>query len=672
MSDSADSSSIQLSKILNLIVGTEDSIKFMRMYATKVKQSTKWHTNYLIGSQCDGLRLEGSDVDLMYVHNHLPVLDTLCGDATDVTLPTNCLIAYCSPSSSAYICLEMHIQLHDLLNTRQHLFDALCHSVIYYKDILMASSSLFLQHYIRIGDGDVVGPSQMNAMPMNIDNDNVEAFHCKTFPLVANEWIHRKRKYSWPSPHLIQLVKKLGYHLVPIGDYNTTMNQFQWRISFVLQECLLVRAFSHVQMKVYAFMKMMKSEVLSVYKSQQTGDPLITSYHIKTLMFWTIECVPKYLWCGQNLILCIQICIGSLKCFVKSNFMPHYFMPQCNLFKKHVSKDRHDIINALSKYAKNPSTVIAMMTKVMDIVRIVQNNYVLPSYHTHRELMFHTRGISFCSNNPMTVTLVLLTTVHKMNDCDWFLTYGLLLNSMLNFKQRIETQPSGGVKSLYKHYRKVKQISLRYTHLDISTGWLLLSSYLYQIHNYEECGKLTIEKVILPITELPHVVYCGIFLDPNQLKYALTREYGRMSISQLFKHLACCSFRLHNSLVPCELNIETNLYLEKGINSVPFLPLTYAYLLSFLCSYHLHDVRLQCTTLHHLQSTLNDKHSGPIGSFEYVHTLNMIGICFELMGDVSNAAYYYRLSDTNCIPFIASEAANIRLQLLMIQNNIYN
>ena len=87
-----------------------------------------------------------------------------------------------------------------------------------------------------------------------------------------------------------------------------------------------------------------------------------------------------------------------------------------------------------------------------------------------------------------------------MTELEWYLAYGLLLSTMSNFKQPFVTQASDGVKSLYKQYRKVKQISLLYTHLDISTGWLLMSSYLYHTHNYEICREMINRKVILPIT----------------------------------------------------------------------------------------------------------------------------------------------------------------------------
>ena len=678
MSNPVELSSIHLSQIVELLIGTEDAIKSMRMGVNKLTLSNKWVARYTIGSQCDCLNLKGSDIDNMIVHKQLPVIDTLSGDGTVAMLRSNYLLACWSPSSSAYVCIEMHIN--ETLNSRKHVTDALWHSVIYYRDSLLVSSSLFLQHNSLVVGGDVVGPSHMNAVPIDIDNDNVHAFHCKTFPLVADEWIHRKRKYHWPSPRLIQLSEKLGYHLVPIGDYNTTMLQFQWRISFVLQECLLVRTFNHLQMQVYALLKMIKSEVLSAYKSQHTGTSLITSYHIKTLMFWTVECIPKYIWCSKNLLLCIQICLMFLKHFVKSNFMPHYFIPNCNLFKKHVSTDLSSFVIDLSKYAKNPLSAIVMVNEVMDIVPtfLACNNDILKVIHTYTKLVEYAKLTIADWNNPiypMRVMQTLLPTVHGMTELEWYLTYGLLLSSMLNNEQRIKPQPFDGVKSLYKHYRKVKQISLLYTHLDISTGWLVLSSYLYQTHDYERCREIANGKVILPIIVFPQVIYCGQIRNIEELVHTLTYECSRTSISHLLKHLACCPIGLHMNLLPRELDIETNLFSEDGINSVYFLSLQYAYFLSFLCSYHLHDVRLQFTYLHHLQSMANDEHFGFIvgkkGPWQII--LNMVGICFELMGDVSNAAHYYRLSAANggMMPWL-NKAANIRLRLLMMQNNIYH
>ena len=186
MSNPVELSTIQLSQILNSIIGTQNIIKSRRIAVNKLTRSHKWFTLYIIGSRCDGFSLKGVDVDYMLVHKHLPVIDTYCSDESCKTPPPNYLLACCSPSSTAYMCLEIHIQVRDMLNTRLSVIGNLCHSVIYYRDSLLVSSSLFLQNNSRVDGGDVVGPSQINLHNMLIDNDNVQAFHCKTFPLMAH------------------------------------------------------------------------------------------------------------------------------------------------------------------------------------------------------------------------------------------------------------------------------------------------------------------------------------------------------------------------------------------------------------------------------------------------------------------------------------------------------
>ena len=140
MADTVDS--IQLSMILDLIIGTEDYIKVKRMYALICRNLIKVDdfNVYVIGSQCDGLGLLGSDIDCMLVRQQIPVIDTLCGDEPDITTPSNYLLACFSPSPSAYMCLEMHIQLNNVLNFKLHVIEDLFHNAIYFRDSLLASS----------------------------------------------------------------------------------------------------------------------------------------------------------------------------------------------------------------------------------------------------------------------------------------------------------------------------------------------------------------------------------------------------------------------------------------------------------------------------------------------------------------------------------------------------
>ena len=118
MSNPVELSSTQLSQIVDLLIGTPDAIKTKKMRVTQLNKSHKWLTRYIIGSLCDGLELKGVDIYYMLVHKHLPVIYTLCSDESCITPPHTYLIACCSPSSSAYMCLEMHTQLRDMVNSR--------------------------------------------------------------------------------------------------------------------------------------------------------------------------------------------------------------------------------------------------------------------------------------------------------------------------------------------------------------------------------------------------------------------------------------------------------------------------------------------------------------------------------------------------------------------------
>ena len=101
-----------------------------------------------------------------------------------------------------------------------------------------------------------------------MSNDNVMAFKCKSWPKIADEWIQRHRKYAWPNSKLITHIKSKGCHTVPVGEYNSPYSHLEWRQSFVVSECALVRSFNHVQFKVYCLLKLLKLHLRDKYKHQ--------------------------------------------------------------------------------------------------------------------------------------------------------------------------------------------------------------------------------------------------------------------------------------------------------------------------------------------------------------------------------------------------------------------
>ena len=61
-----------------------------------------------------------------------------------------------------------------------------------------------------------------------------------------------------------------------------------------------------------------------------------------TMMVWRIENTPTTLWVDNNLITCLQMCLGFLIGYLEGGYLPNYFLPMCNLFKKNT-------INAVKK-----------------------------------------------------------------------------------------------------------------------------------------------------------------------------------------------------------------------------------------------------------------------------------------------------------------------------------
>ena len=98
---------------------------------------------------------------------------------------------------------------------------------------------------------------------------------------------------------------------------------------------------------------------------------------------------------------------------------------------------------------------------------------------------------------------------------------------------------------------------------------------------------------------------------------------------------------------------------------------SYTYFLMFLCGFHRNDKHRQLESLSRLEALVYDDHYGLSSLDKYSFgILNMVGICYQMLGDKQTAANYYRMvlkvrsEFKHCSPFC--EGAIIRLQLLEI------
>lgn len=85
--------------------------------------------------------------------------------------------------------------------------------------------------------------------------DMVVCLRCKTWPLIAREWLCRRRLYGWPTKDFIQENTSLGFFVVKKGHPFSSEKDLEWRISLSLQERNVMFNLSDVQYKCYLVLK---------------------------------------------------------------------------------------------------------------------------------------------------------------------------------------------------------------------------------------------------------------------------------------------------------------------------------------------------------------------------------------------------------------------------------
>ena len=277
--------SICLSLLLDNIVGTKEMVEIRQDYCMLFGSIySKPAKRHLTGSKSEGLDLPGSDVDEMRemnVDHNIEIVPEgkslpqtprkhLFEMVTENVHPAFAMLCFISTWASGCIfgCLQdidgscflsSYLTVFNHLNKCQH------------KGVRIQGPSL--EH----------PKTPYTAM----EEDRVYCIHCPFWPNAASEWIFRTRSSNWPSNDVINKIVDFGFHLVPIGYPRSQRNMMEWRISFSIAERHLVWSFNHIQIQMYAVMKLILKEFIKPNCS--AGNYVLCSYFIKTFLFWKFE-----------------------------------------------------------------------------------------------------------------------------------------------------------------------------------------------------------------------------------------------------------------------------------------------------------------------------------------------------------------------------------------------
>ncbi|CAC5414643.1 unnamed protein product [Mytilus coruscus] len=192
-------------------------------------------------------------------------------------------------------------------------------------------------------------------------------------------------------------------------------------------------------------------------------------------------------------------------------------------------------------------------------------------------------------------------------------------------------------------------------HSDAVSGWMALASFFYVHKNYfaslsvinYAMQKCTDEKIFTGsiTSEFTFVQTHVLNLMKNEKLYTVLKA---VTIDPLL-------FHWKSSIIPQELQLVVK------YNHIMYHPTTFAYFLSFLCYYHLHD-NISCR--HYLkQITYSIANSSIQAKCSSFNSLIMCGIAHQLMGETNIARMCFQIVDTHDIYKTTNCAASNFLNL---------
>ncbi|XP_052785811.1 uncharacterized protein LOC128221311 isoform X2 [Mya arenaria] len=165
--------------------------------------------------------------------------------------------------------------------------------------------------------------------------DFVLAFKCKVLPPEVDRWFRRPRCGQWPTPEMMKEASECSCFLVPVGHFESRNEDIEWRLSPSQIERILVFSFTTVQLKCYVILKMIKNYINEHYFSIHSK---FTSFHCKTVMFFTMERLSPAEWREDRLTKCIHYCLQTLEMFLVRCHCPNYIFPEVNLFEGKITR----------------------------------------------------------------------------------------------------------------------------------------------------------------------------------------------------------------------------------------------------------------------------------------------------------------------------------------------
>ncbi|XP_061195713.1 uncharacterized protein LOC133203932 isoform X2 [Saccostrea echinata] len=204
-----------------------------------------------------------------------------------------------------------------------------------------------------------------------IEQDFAHGIPFCSHPPVGKDWLKDRENFKWPSKKVVEKIKSLTCHIVAVGDKMSEHSDVEWRISYLLWERELVWSFNDIQLQCYVLLKVLLKKYIDPVAPEE-----LSSYHMKTIVFWESENIidnfwhPKYLiQFARNCLLCLKGCI--LNCTLK-----HFIDRGKNLFlwRLRDPKVKDAMLNVIEEIIQNIIRYSMQCVEGIDLNTTLENS----------------------------------------------------------------------------------------------------------------------------------------------------------------------------------------------------------------------------------------------------------------------------------------------------------
>ena len=214
--------------------------------------------------------------------------------------------------------------------------------------------------------------------------DIVPAFKAPGWPMVAQEWMRRQRK--WPSQKVIDQILQEGFHLAAKAPKNGGNLECDFRISFANAEFLLSRELNEVQRECYRCLKKFHRAYLS------TKPKSLVSFHLKNLFLQTVEETGAEMWTQRNRVECMMKLFRNLLEALRKRDLRHFFVRSYNLFSVDYIEDLNilePLVEMCEKINENPMQFVRKLTQRQNSEQTKKEQNCMPALTTQGQSDVH-------------------------------------------------------------------------------------------------------------------------------------------------------------------------------------------------------------------------------------------------------------------------------------------